>query len=78
MGSRDGPVSRGFAMEAIGYLQREWGVISDAPFSFVLGCLIFGGLAYAAARWRYQGRIETLKERIEQLKDAKSGPAKWG
>jgi len=65
-------------MEIIRFFAGEWATIAQAPVTFAIGCIIVAGLAYGSARWRYKGQIETLRERVEQLKDAKAGPAKWG
>jgi hypothetical protein len=47
------------------YIAGEWKVISQAPFTFIIGTLFLSGLAYLAARWRYAGRLETIEERIK-------------
>lgn len=64
-------------MGVVEFFRDEWATIAQAPVTFAIGCLVVGGLAYAAARWRYKGQIDTLKERIDLLKDG-GGPAKWG
>lgn len=65
-------------MEAVSFLRGEWDVISGAPFTFIIGAAILIGVVWTVAGIYYRGRIDTLKERIEQLKDMKQGPAKWG
>lgn len=70
-------------MDLIAFLQREWATIAQAPMTFAIGCAIVAGLAYGAARWRYKAQIDTLRERVELLKDNKDVPPKpsaglWG
>jgi hypothetical protein len=51
------------------YLAKEWAVISQAPFAFlILSALVFG-VAYLAAHWRYTSIIEKVKEANETLKE---------
>ena len=53
------------------YISKEWNVISQAPFAFlILGALMFA-LAYLAAKWKFtvivdevNAKHETLKERL--------------
>jgi hypothetical protein len=53
------------------YIAKEWGVVSQAPFAFLILAAIMFGLAYLAAKWRFTAIIdqtnaakETLKERL--------------
>lgn len=59
--------------ELLDYLQREWMVVSSAPFSFLISAALVASLAYAASRWRHGGIIELLRERLaakdQQLDD---------
>jgi len=54
------------------YIAREWGVISQAPFTFFILSAITFGLAYLAAKWKFAAVIgqvkaanETLRERLQ-------------
>lgn len=55
------------------YMEKEWSVVSKAPFAFLILSAIMFGLAYLAAKWRFTAVIdqtkasnETLKERLVQ------------
>ncbi len=50
--------------ELLEYLQKEWGTISAAPFTFFVACVLVAGLAYAASRWKHSAIIDLLRERI--------------
>ncbi|PKG74321.1 hypothetical protein CXF86_13585 [Shewanella sp. GutCb] len=51
------------------YIAKEWGVVSQAPFAFlILGAIMFG-LAYLAAKWRYTAVVEQTKSANETLKE---------
>jgi hypothetical protein len=54
--------------ELLEYMKSEWTVVSGAPWTFIIGCALVFGIAFAANRWRYQGIIETLKERLDTIK----------
>jgi hypothetical protein len=51
------------------YLAKEWNVVSQAPFAFVILASITFGLAYLASRWRFTGVIEQVKSQNETLKE---------
>lgn len=36
------------------YVAKEWSVVSQAPFAFLILAAIMFGLAYLAAKWRYE------------------------
>lgn len=70
------------------YLAKEWLVISQAPFAFLILATLMFGLAYMAVRWKYSSVIEqvrasneTLKERIlqksEQMESYKERALKY-
>ncbi|MEW6016765.1 MAG: hypothetical protein AB1760_01670 [Pseudomonadota bacterium] len=50
------------------YLAREWAVVSQAPFTFIIASLLVGAVAWAAVLWRYGGKIDHLEERV-RLRD---------
>ena len=51
-------------MEFIKYLEKEWGVVSQAPFTFIVLMLLAAIASYFLLRIRYQGTIDTLRERL--------------
>ncbi|WP_462147141.1 hypothetical protein [Pseudoalteromonas gelatinilytica] len=53
----------------IEYISREWAVISQAPFTFLILAAIVFGLAYLAAKWRFNAVIEQVKASNETLKE---------
>ncbi|MEG3181825.1 hypothetical protein [Sphingomonas sp. LT1P40] len=59
-------------MDLLTYLAKEWNVISQALFTFLIAGAMVAGLAYLAARSRFTGIVETLKERLS-LKDDRIG-----
>ena len=67
----------GWAMGVLEFFRDEWAVIGQAPATFVIAAAIIGGGVWWIAGLYYKGRIDTLKERIDALKDAKTGSAKW-
>jgi hypothetical protein len=50
------------------YISKEWGVISQAPFAFVILSAITFGLAYLAAKWKFTTVIEQVKASNDTLK----------
>jgi hypothetical protein len=50
--------------ELVEHLQREWGTVTAAPFTFLLLAVLLSGVAYAASRWRHTGIIDILRERL--------------
>jgi len=51
------------------YLQKEWSVISNAPFAFMILAAIMVSLAYLAVSWRYTSVIDQLKTANDTLKE---------
>lgn len=51
------------------YIGKEWGVISQAPFAFLILSALMFGLAYLAASWRFSGVVEELKASKDTLKE---------
>lgn len=64
-------------MDLGSYLRGEWAVIAQAPVTFIVGAIIVAVAVWTLSGLYYKGRIETLKGRIDALKDGPSGPAKW-
>ena len=57
-------------MEAfINLLEKNWQVVAQAPFAFVLLAASMFGLAYLAARWRYATIVDQTKAANEALKE---------
>ncbi|MEQ3513645.1 hypothetical protein ABMY35_09945 [Pseudoalteromonas sp. BZB3] len=51
------------------YISKEWAVISQAPFAFlILGALMFA-LAYLAAKWKFMVLVDEVKAKNETLKE---------
>jgi hypothetical protein len=55
--------------DVIEFLKNEWSVLSAAPFTFISFFVLSLGTTFLLARWRYEGIVETNKERIESLKE---------
>ena len=53
----------------IEYIAKEWGVVSQAPFAFLILAAIMIGLAYLAAKWRFTAVIDQVKAANETLKE---------
>lgn len=53
----------------IQYIAKEWSVVSQAPFAFLILAAIMFGLAYLAAKWRFTAVIDQIKASNEALKD---------
>lgn len=53
----------------IEYIAKEWSVVSQAPFAFLVLAAIMFGLAYLAAKWRFTAVIDQIKASNEALKD---------
>ncbi|QJD60374.1 hypothetical protein HG264_16575 [Pseudomonas sp. gcc21] len=51
------------------YIAKEWSVVSQAPFAFLILAAIMFGLAYLAAKWRFTAVIDQTKVSNEALKD---------
>ena len=56
-------------MKIVEFFGREWSVLWSAPVTFVAAGVLIAGLAYGVARWAFQSRFETLKERIAFKED---------
>jgi hypothetical protein len=51
------------------YISKEWAVIAQAPFAFlILGALMFG-LAYLAAKFKFTVLVDEVKAKNETLKE---------
>jgi len=50
--------------ELLSYIQKEWVVLSSAPFTFFSFFLLSVGFAVVILKYRYEGSLETLRERI--------------
>ncbi|MFQ2110222.1 hypothetical protein [Aeromonas rivipollensis] len=53
----------------IEYIAKEWSVVSQAPFAFLILAAIMFGLAYLAAKWRFTAVIDQIRASNEALKD---------
>ncbi|EIS3746181.1 hypothetical protein LO909_003982 [Aeromonas hydrophila] len=53
----------------IEYISKEWSVVSQAPFAFLILAAIIFGLAYLAAQWRFTAVIDQVKASNETLKE---------
>lgn len=53
----------------IEYISKEWSVVSQAPFTFLILAAITFGLAYLAAKWRFTAIIDHVKASNETLKE---------
>ena len=54
-------------MQAIlAYIQKEWAVVSKAPFTFLGIAALFVGAGYGAGAWHYAERISVKDEQIIQ------------
>lgn len=52
------------------YFQREGRVLASAPVAVTIFAILLLGGAYTAASYHFSGQIDTLKERIETLRDS--------
>ena len=55
--------------EMLKHLQKEWDVVSGAPWAFLISSALAFVVSFAANKWRYSGIIDNLKERIETYKE---------
>lgn len=55
--------------EFLDHIAREWGVITQAPMTFIAATLVMAALAYGASRWRFGGTIESLQHRLALKED---------
>lgn len=55
--------------EVIDYIGKEWATLSNAPLTFVTLFVLALGVAFVVSKLYYAGRIETLKEKAEVLKE---------
>lgn len=53
----------------IEYISKEWAVVSQAPFAFLILAAIMFGLAYVAAKWRFTAVIDQVKASNDTLKE---------
>ncbi len=51
------------------YISKEWTVVSQAPFAFMIIAAIVFGLAYIAAKWRFTAVIDQINASNEALKE---------
>jgi hypothetical protein len=56
-------------MDLIQFLQREWATLSAAPFTFITTFVLALVAGYFVTRWRYEGRLDVMRERLEMLKE---------
>lgn len=56
-------------MELVEFLRREWTALTAAPFSFFGLIALSLGTAFLILRWRYDGLLDSLRERIEARDD---------
>jgi hypothetical protein len=56
--------------ELIDYIVKEWLVIRSAPVTFIMTLVLAAIVAILAAGSRYEGVVQTLKERVEGLKES--------
>lgn len=57
-------------MDFVRHLEKEWAVVSQAPFTFILLAVFVFVATAVIMRFLYSARIATLEERI-QLRDDK-------
>lgn len=55
-------------MEWLTYLAKEWGVIGQAPFTFLIAAVLTLVMGYGLARWAFMVRLDTASDRLK-LKD---------
>jgi hypothetical protein len=55
-------------VQALERLQKEWIVISSAPWEFVIAVVLLGSLIYSVLRWQRAAEVGGLKEQV-RLKD---------
>jgi hypothetical protein len=55
---------KGATLDFIDFLQKEWPIVSGAPFTVATLCAISALGAYKAASWKHGSTIEHLKERM--------------
>lgn len=51
------------------YIAKEWSVISQAPFAFLILAVLMFGFAYLIAKWRFTAVIEQVNAKSETLKE---------
>lgn len=56
-------------MEIVEFFGKEWHVVWSAPVTFAVAGVLIAGLAYGVARWAFQSRLDTLKDRIAFKED---------
>jgi hypothetical protein len=56
-------------MNIVEFFGKEWNVIWGAPVTFVAASVLIAGLVYGVARWAFQSRLDSLKERIALKED---------
>ena len=49
----------------IQFFKEEWGVISGAPVTFGLACLVVAAIAFLLARWLYRHQVGNAKSEAE-------------
>lgn len=50
--------------ELISHLQKEWSILSSAPFTFVITLILGGLVAFFALNWAYEARFKLLQDRL--------------
>lgn len=53
----------------IEHIAKEWSVVSQAPFAFLILAAIMFGFAYLAAKWRFTAVIDQVKASNDTLKE---------
>lgn len=53
----------------LGYLKKEWSVVSQTPFSFLVLASLMLSIAFLAIRWRYASISDQLRACIETLNE---------
>lgn len=56
--------------ELISHLQKEWSILSSAPFTFVITLILGGLVAFLAMNWAYEARFKLLQDRLLAKQDS--------
>ena len=55
-------------MDFVSFIKTDWAVVSEAPFTFIIGAILIAALTYAFVRVQFSDRISSLNGRLK-LKD---------
>ena len=56
-------------MQPLSYIEKQWAILSQAPFVFLIVLALAFGAAYAAARCAYQSRLDSADSRLKLRDD---------